>query len=308
MEKNFSSAKVAFLYCLSMIVLGFLASGVGTALFGLIDKLIPEVSGTYYGGLNGGAFKYAISSIVIAGPLYYFLVYLLRKGLVNNEYSGDSEPRRWLTYFLLLVSSITIIGSLVRLLYSYLDGDLSLRFALKALVVLIIAGLVFGYYFYDLKKEIKKKDIFIRIVFLISLLMAVASFVLSIIYGESPKIARARRVDQQIMSLLDRVESGVNMYFQKNKALPNGLEDLINQSDGFLIDADFNGKNGNSKIDYKVEDKEKYQLCANFEIASDQGNLEHDYLGRRWQHKQGYDCFSKTIEKAEVEKNIKLID
>lgn len=308
MEKNFTNAKVAFLYCLSMIVLGFLASGVGTALFGLIDKLLPEISAGYYAGLNGGAFKYAISSIIIAGPLYYWLVYLLRKGLINNEYSNDSGPRRWLTYLLLLVSSVTIIGSLVRLLYSFLDGDLSLRFGLKALIVVIIAGLIFGYYFYDLKKEIKAKDVFVRIIFVISLLLVVASFVLSVVYGESPKVARSRKVDQQTISLLDRVESSVNMYYQRNKKLPVDMNELTENSDGMIMKSDFDGKTSDVKIDYMVENNEAYKLCANFEIGSDEQNIDNDYLGRRWQHNQGYKCFLKRVDKVVNEKNLDLID
>ena len=296
MENKYSSAKVAFLYCLSMIGLGFLAVGVGTALFSLVDKLLPQVATGYYNGLESGAFKFAISSIVIAGPLYFWLVYLLRRGLVKNEYDHESGPRRWLTYLLLLISSVTILGSLVRLLYSYLDGDLSTRFALKALVVLIIAGLVFGYYFYDLKNEAKKGEWFVKAVFIVSLVLVVGSFVASIIYGESPKVARARRVDQQTLSMLDRTENTINSFYTKNKKLPVDLAELTSQSDGGLLMIDLENKDNGAKVEYRFEKDDKYQLCTKFDAPSTKDQLESDYLNRRWQHQEGDICFSKTAE------------
>lgn len=305
MENKYSTAKVAFLYCLSMVVLGFLASGVGTALFGLIDKLIPQVAINYYsGGLNGAAFKYAISAIIIAAPLYYWLTYLLRRGLVKGEYSSDSGPRRWLTYLLLLVSSVTIVGSLVRLLYSFLDGDLTTRFTLKAVSVLVIAALVFGYYFYDLKNDAKKGDWIVRVILGLSLVLVIGSFVASIVYSESPKMARARRNDQQTLTMLDRTESSINIFYQKNKKLPKDMDELIAQADGNLLAVDLENKDNGAKVDYKFDKGDKYQLCAKFETVNTGEQLEYDYLGRRWQHKEGDNCFAKTAVDLNDAKNV----
>lgn len=295
METKSNNAKVAFLYCLSMVALGFLASGIGTAIFSLIDKLLPEV-GLGYGFNSSGALKYAISSVLVSSPLYFWLVYLLRKGLLNKDYLTDSGPRRWLTYLLLLVSSVTIVGSLVRILYSFLDGDLTARFGLKALTVLVIAGLVFGYYFYDLKNDIKEKDLVVRSLLIVALLLTVGSLVVAVVFGESPKVSRAKRIDQQTINMLDRVENAVNNFYITNKRTPVDIDELINSSDSGLIMSDLENKDNQAKIEYKSEQTDKYQLCVDFELASDEKQLEQDYVGRRWQHKQGNNCFDKTID------------
>ncbi len=296
METKYNNAKVAFLYCLSMIALGFLASGIGTALFSLIDKLLPQVGSGFYPMYNSGALKYAISAVIVSGPLYFWLMYLLRRGLQLKEYLADSGPRRWLTYLLLLASSVTIVGSLVRILYNFLDGDLTARFGLKALTVLILAGLIFGYYFYDLRNEAKEKDLFVRILLAVALVLTIGSLIISVVFGESPKVARAKRIDQQTIYMLDRVENAINTYYFTNKKAPADINELLGDANSGLIMADFENKDNQAKVEYKLEAEDKFQLCVKFELATDEQQLENDYTGRRWQHKQGDNCFTKTIE------------
>jgi uncharacterized membrane-anchored protein len=73
--------------------------------------------------------------------------------LKTGELKKDSDVRRWLTYFILFISSVVVIGSLIRILNNFLDGALTINFVLKALTVLSIAALIFGFYFYDIKRK-----------------------------------------------------------------------------------------------------------------------------------------------------------
>jgi len=57
----------------------------------------------------------------------------------------------------LFVASATIITDLITLLTRLLQGELTTRFVLKVIVVLIIAGLVFIYYLSDLRPEEKEE-------------------------------------------------------------------------------------------------------------------------------------------------------
>jgi len=53
----------------------------------------------------------------------------------------------------LFVAAGFLIGDLVTLIYSLLEGELSSRFVLKVLVVGAIAGAVFTYYLRDLRRD-----------------------------------------------------------------------------------------------------------------------------------------------------------
>jgi hypothetical protein len=69
-----------------------------------------------------------------------------------------SPVRRWLTYLTLFVATCVLIGDFMSLVYSFLGGELTVRFVLKVLTVGVIAGTGFWYYLSDLRldeKEIK---------------------------------------------------------------------------------------------------------------------------------------------------------
>ena len=51
-----------------------------------------------------------------------------------------------MTYVTLLFAAAVLLGDLVAVIYAFLSGDLTVQFALKALVVAGIAGGIFGYY------------------------------------------------------------------------------------------------------------------------------------------------------------------
>lgn len=60
--------------------------------------------------------------------------------------AARSIIRRWLAYITLLITSLVLLGDMVYLLYTFLEGGLTLRALLKAASVAIVAGLVFLYY------------------------------------------------------------------------------------------------------------------------------------------------------------------
>jgi hypothetical protein len=61
--------------------------------------------------------------------------------------------RKWLIYFTLFAAALIIIGDLVTLLNRFLEGELTVRFLLKVLAVFFVAGSVFYYYLWDLRKH-----------------------------------------------------------------------------------------------------------------------------------------------------------
>jgi len=302
---NKQNAKYAFYYLLSLVALIFTSISVGMIAFSIIDKTVPDAVNAFAGSYDG-ELKFAISALIIAAPIFYYLSSLIFKGLRKEELEKDSGVRRWLTYFILLVSSVIILGVFISLINNFLSGDLTSRFALKALSMFIISGAVFLFYFYDIKREdVIKKDAIIRLFFIISLALVTAAFIAAFFFVESPKLARARRLDLIVTSNMSNIENAVNSYYEINKKLPDNLETLKNASNVSL--------NANSLIDpetkqpivyQKLSDKE-FQFCATFRADTAPSN-DNNYgyptnVGSK-DHKAGYQClkgYLSALIKAE---------
>lgn len=69
----------------------------------------------------------------------------------NDPARRASRVRRQLTYLTLFVAAAFIIGDLIALLNDLLSGELTVRLALKVLVVGAIAASLFLYYLRDLR-------------------------------------------------------------------------------------------------------------------------------------------------------------
>jgi hypothetical protein len=88
--------------------------------------------------------------------VFYWLSSMMSSAIARDPEKRSSKIRKWLTYLTLFVTAGVIIGDLIALIFNLLGGEITTRFALKSLVILGIAGLIFGYYLWDLKKEEKQ--------------------------------------------------------------------------------------------------------------------------------------------------------
>ena len=122
-----------------------------------ISALFPDPLSFYYTAIATGV-RISTSILVIAIPVYILTSWLLGKDLASNPKRRELKLRKWLTYFTLFISAITIIVDLIMFVYSFLSGELTTQFFLKVFVVLLVAGAVFSYYIWDLRrKKMKSK-------------------------------------------------------------------------------------------------------------------------------------------------------
>jgi hypothetical protein len=92
--------------------------------------------------------SFALSRLLVAYPVYLVLMRQLNRDLASNREKYFSGVRKWLTYLTLWVAALIALGTLIALLSSLFRGEVSLRFWLKILVILVIDGGVLGYYGY----------------------------------------------------------------------------------------------------------------------------------------------------------------
>jgi len=138
------AARDAFLYLLSFATLSIWIQALGEIGFIAINELIPDPLS------NDGASRYPLAFImarlIIVFPIYLVLMRIITKDLRRYPDKYQSRVRIWLTYFALLVAALIAIVDLIIFLTSLLEGELTLRFTGKVLIVLILTGGVFWYY------------------------------------------------------------------------------------------------------------------------------------------------------------------
>jgi hypothetical protein len=148
-----SSAKDAFLYLFCFSTLATWTLGLGSILFTLIDRWLPDpLVPTYY--YRGAYYQMAdaLACVIIAFPVYLWVTSAILRELQLHPEKLESSVRKWLTYIALLIAAGIVIGDLITFLTYFLRGDLTARFVAKIAAVLVIAGGIFWYYFGSLRK------------------------------------------------------------------------------------------------------------------------------------------------------------
>lgn len=296
MSKN-NSPKFAFWYLLSLVSLIFIAFSVGAIIFQIINKYIPDVVAyNYQMSVSMELLKFAISALIVATPLYFWMQYLIFRSLKSGELDKEVGVRKWLTYFILLVAAVVVIGYLIAVINSLLDGELTTKFILKTLTVILIAATIFSFYFYDIKREdvAKGKDKIINMYLFGSLAVILVSLIFSFTMIESPAQARNNKIDQQIINNFYSINTAVDSYYRANKKLPENLEMLLNIDDNALFENNIVNPSTKDKIEYKVVASDKFDLCTEFLTDSAQEKYRSE-----WKHKIGYDCVTMTVYSAQ---------
>lgn len=155
-DQNITGPKDVFLHLLAIITLYASAGSFVALIFQYINVLIPDPldrSG-YYGLLSSySIIRWSISALVIIFPVYVATSWFLNKSYASSPTKRNLRIRKWLVYFTLFAAALIIIGDLVTLIFNLLGGELTARFLLKIVTVFFVAGSVFYYYFWDLRRH-----------------------------------------------------------------------------------------------------------------------------------------------------------
>lgn len=155
--RPYLSAREAFLYLVLFATLYLAAWHLGSLLFDLINRALPDPPDPgYFSGNLAQSMRWSTASVLIAFPVFLYVARYLGKELARSPVKRLSAIRRWLTYLTLFLAAIVLVGDMITLVYNLLGGELTARFVLKVLVAALIAGTIFGYYLIDLRHEEKE--------------------------------------------------------------------------------------------------------------------------------------------------------
>ncbi|MFA6424117.1 MAG: DUF5671 domain-containing protein [Candidatus Magasanikbacteria bacterium] len=296
--KASSTPKDVFLHLFNILTFYLSVIGFITLYLQYINALFPDALNYYYTGIAESV-RVASSILLIAVPAYLITAWLLAKDLYANPEKREFKLRKWLVYFTLFVSAVTIIVDLIILVYNFLSGEITTRFFLKILIVLLVAGAVFGYYMWDLKR----KELISRVPKLLAgilLVLALGSVVAGFFVVGTPFEQRNRRFDEQRIQDLQTIQNQILNYWTQKSELPGEVIQLNDSISGFVVPTD-----PQTKLDYeyRIINQYNFELCANFVTVSDNNfntlpayPKPFDSFNQNWSHQAERTCFNRKID------------
>ncbi|KKR08601.1 MAG: hypothetical protein UT32_C0001G0121 [Parcubacteria group bacterium GW2011_GWC2_39_14] len=295
-----STPKDVFLHLFNIVTFYLSVIGFIMLFINYINALFPDALNYYFSNISN-AVKVSSSILFIAVPAYLLSAWILGRDLKNMPEKRDFWLRKWLVYFTLFVSAITIIVDLMIFVYNFLDGDLTVKFILKVCIVLIVTAAVFGYYIWDLKrKEMKSK--LPKILAIVLAVVVLASIIMGFFIIGTPSQQRNRKMDDQRIMDLQTIQGQVVDYWSRKEVLPKNLEGLEDNISGFIVPKDPDTKKA---YEYNINDPLKFELCADFATSSldlpargkeTMYDSPYGAFQQNWDHQIGRTCFSRTID------------
>lgn len=150
------TARDAFVYLVLFTSLGFTAGFLISLISANLNILLPDPSDDLYRAEQSAEIiRMAISVLVIAAPVYIWMTVYTRRQIAADAGHKRSLVRKWLTYLALFVAAMFFLGDGVMVIYTFLDGEMTMRFILKALTFALISGAIFGFYLRDVEEGAK---------------------------------------------------------------------------------------------------------------------------------------------------------
>lgn len=278
-----SSSANVIINLFSFVVLSIIATALGTLFFHIIEELFPDpLSGDMWTSslARASSIHSAMAALLIGFPLYVGALRIWFRTFREDEGRVESRLPQWLTYIVLLIASVIILADLIVVVFTFLQGEITWRFFLKALTLLSLAGLIFGFYFFERKKiqyhqNIPRKT-FQIFGWSVAALIGVG-IVLGFVVTGSPQTTRERGFDDQRESDLSSLATCIEGYAESLAALPASL-DVLTRSSAYAYCGRFMRDPESGKLyEYRVLIPSEtegaarvgtFELCADFSLPS----------------------------------------
>ncbi len=298
--KVYLSARDAFLYLALFSTLYTSAISLGSLLYEFINRAFPDPAMIGV-ALNVAAVRWSTSALIIGFPIFLVLSRVLYRAIRRDPEKRTSKVRKWLTYLTLFVAAGIVLGDLITLVFNVLGGELTGRFLLKVLVVGGIAGSVFGFYLWDLRREDVEpgrdwaaKHIGVRVFAGLVAATVGAAIVGGLFLAGSPGRARLTRLDDRREVDLQMISGAVDVFWSQNQELPADLDQLSRERGVRL--RSIRDPETAEPYEYRPTGEKSYELCASFD-REDEGPEDRyrsePSAGRElfWTHGAGRVCF-----------------
>ncbi len=279
--------------------------------FSIINKSFPDVlaSNYYYGDPYSGGVRTAMAALIVVFPLFLWLSRIVTKAIQQDPARREFVVRRWLVYITIFLASGALVVDLITLLTTFLSGEISTRFILKVISVLVVAGVVFWYYLAEARNQAMGSRY--KIIAIVSSVLVVASIVTAFAVFGSPMMVRKLRADNMRVSHLQSIQWQIINHWQQKGALPETLSAAQDPLSSYL---ELNDPETGKPYVYEPTGKLSFKLCADFLMESQEndpkygaytvGGMDYavsarypgDVTNNTWKHAAGNVCFDRTID------------
>ncbi|MBU3666320.1 MAG: hypothetical protein FGM15_10670 [Chthoniobacterales bacterium] len=280
----------AFLHLLLFASLATWATALGSLLFDFINIRFPLLDGRPV--VDFGSIRFGVAALVVAFPVFALTLRRVKRDITANPARGMNPVRRWLTYIALFVAALILLGDAIGTVVSFLNGELTIRFVLKAAVIAALAGGVTWWLLRELREKIQP----LRPAWYAVCLAVIAAIAAAVWVTGGPLRARLEAQDEQRVRDLLSIYQSVNQFYQAQKRLPATLEECNTNPGSFVADQTDPVTGG--AYEYEAVDKDTFTLRASFDLPSREDRGNGDYSGPSddgfWRHEAGETTF--TIE------------
>ncbi len=139
---------------------------------------------------------------------------------------------------------------------------------------------------------------FIRIIIALICVLIVASLIISGL----PTDQRKQKFDELRLKHLQMIQSQLFYYAQVKEGLPESLNDLTKNPQGFTIPKD---PEKNTEYEYHKKSNEEFELCGEFTTSNEREQEKYlksptpyyPVVNQDWKHGVGRVCFIRKIDK-----------
>jgi len=275
--------------------------------FGFINLLFPDaLDSVWQMESAASSVRIGFAMVVVFFPTYLVLTRMVnqnRRQSKDNAYLGLTK---WLIYLSLLVGGLVLLGDLVAIIIGFLEGELTMRFILKALVVFVITGAAFFYYIKDAQGYWLGKERQSMLYALVATAVIAVTIIAAVVHIPNPAVVREMNIDQQMVNDLQDIRWRIEEYYLQNETLPADLATLYG---AFTVPAAPEGR-PNYLYSYEELTSTDYQLCATFSydstyfgntyVNSSYATDMNNSSNYNWDFKAGEWCFDRSIDKQRL--------
>lgn len=300
-----TTPKDFFLWLGALIALYGSITSFITLLFEYVNYAYPDPL-AYYGDPYGGGVRTAMAMLIVLVPATIILFRLIRGSIDKEPGKANIWVRRWALVLTLFLAGAAVVIDLITIINTFLGGEISIRFFLKAAVVLLVAAGVFMHFLADAKgywiANVKKANLIGIGVGILALVAIISGF---FIVGTPGKV-RDLRFDAQKVSDLQNLQYQILYYWQTKQALPSELSELADPLSGNIIPVD---PETGAAYRYERTSDASFKLCASFNEETPDTAGQGQYPGRdiaytswgpqpdeNWKHPSGEHCYDRTID------------
>lgn len=290
-----------FLWVGALVALYGSVTALITLLFQYINYAYPDPLEYYYfAEPYSGGMRFAMATLIVLVPLALYLMRLIRNDIAKEPAKAELWIRRWALFLTVFLAGAIVIVDLITLINYFLGGDLTTRFVLKVIVVLLVAGGAFLHFLADIRGYWSAQPNRAQIVGWAAGALVLASIVAGFFIMGTPGEVRLYRYDAEKVSNLQSIQYQIVNYYQQKGMVPAQLADIEDPLSGWTLPQDPQGE----AYRYQKKGELSFSLCATFNKESRvqelSGRSAKPYGApmpdENWEHQAGEECFDRTID------------